>query len=415
MRIDLPYGSATLQFEVPDDNLMGVYPPNHVRGVKDEKAALQHAINQPTGSEPLAQLAKGKKHVVILATDNTRPTKDHIIVPAILQALSEAHIPKDRTKIVIARGQHRRMTAAEIEQKLGKSILDQVQVVQHDPDGPVLNIGTTQRGNRILLNRLVAEADLVVGTGDIVPHSFAGFGGGAKIILPGVCARETTQRNHLYVLEQDTRAGSIDGNAVRAEMEEAAEKAGLDFIVNTVMNHKGEIVKAVAGHPFKAHREGVNAARLMYEVPVPRKADVIVASSSPMDLDFYQASKALEMGESAIRTGGQFILVSPCPDGVGDEDLRSFLRIGSPDDILRALKSVKPEVNLVCGIIAYILTRVKERMNITVISGGLSEREVSEMGLRKEESVQLAIDKALSADDRMIAVFPRGAVTLPKL
>jgi len=415
MKLSIPYGKDMVDFEVPQPNLMGVFLPKNIPGADDESKAIRDALLNPIDSKPLPEIAKRKNRIVIISTDVTRLTKDHLIVPSILKVLAQAGVGEERIEVIIGRGQHREMTEEEVEQKLGRDILDRVTVVQHNPDGSHVDFGATRRSNRVLVNSEVARADLRISTGNIVPHRYAGFGGGAKSILPGVCGRETIYRNHLYVVEGKSRPGVLEDNPIRIEMEEAAAMVGLDFIVNTVMNSEGHIVKVFAGHFLRAHREGARFAKNLLGVQMPSRAEVVVSSGSPMDIDFYQASKALEMGEQAVADGGVYILASPCYEGVGEKDLYRFLTLRSPEEILSELRQPKPSTNLVSGVVAYLMAKMRERVEIVLVSDGLKREQVEAMGFKKADSVQAAVGKSLEkkGKDAQVAVFPQGPITLP--
>lgn len=416
MKLSIPYGKGQIEFEVPKSNLMGVFHPKSVAGVSDEAKAVRDALLNPIECEPLHEIAEGKKRVVIIATDVTRPAKDHVIVPAILDVLMEAGVGEEGIKVIIGRGQHREMTRKEVERKVGKTVHDQVEVVQHNPDTGLVDLGKTRRGNRVLVNKDVVNADLRISTGNIVPHRYAGFGGGGKSILPGVCGRETIYRNHLYVIEGNSGPGVLDGNPIRMEMDEVAATVGLSFIVNTVMNSEGRIANVFAGHFLKAHREGVKFARDLLGVRLPSKAEIVVSSGSPMDINFHQASKALEMGDQAVADGGTFVLASPCYEGVGEKDLYKFLTLKSPEEILSLIKEPRPNTNLVSAVIAYLMAQTRERIEIVCVSDGLRQEQVEAMGFKKTNSVQAAVDKSLERQkDSRVAVFPQGPIALPFL
>jgi len=417
MKVSIPYGKDEVEFEVPESNLMGVFRPRAVPGVDDESKAIYDALLNPIDSRPLQEIAKGKNRVVIITSDVTRPTKDHVMVPPILDVLTRAGVRDEGIKIVIGRGQHREVTQQEIERKLGRTVLDRVTVVQHSPDRNLTDLGTTSKGNRILVNDEVVKAELKISTGNIVPHRYAGFGGGAKSILPGVSGRETIYRNHLYIIEGKSGPGILKDNPIRMEMDEVAGVVGLDFIVNTVMNSEGRIVKAFAGNFLSAHREGVEFAKDLLGVHLPSKAELVVSSGSPMDINFYQASKALEMGDTAVADGGTFILASPCYEGIGEEELYKLLTLKSPEKILNEIRQPKKETNLVSAVIAYLMAQTSKRIRIVWVSDGLEKKQVEAMGFRKAASVQDALNESLEKSERdaRIAVFPKGPITLPLL
>ena len=210
--------------------------------------------------------------------------------------------------------------------------------------------------------------------------------------------------------------GKIEGNPVREEMEEAAKMIGLDFIVNTVMNDKNEIVKVVAGNPVKAHRTGVEICKEIYGVKIPEKADIVIASSHPMDISFYQASKTLEAVGHIIKENSTIIMISPCYEGIGSKDFLDFLGEKTPQDIIKNIKAHK-EKNVVAGVISYLIAKCKEKAKIYLISDGIQDKDVIEMGMLPAKSAQSVINDVLRnyGDEAKILVLPTASITLPLL
>jgi len=190
------------------------------------------------------------------------------------------------------------MSKEEIEKKIGGEVLKRVRVVQHDPDNNLFYLGNTKKGHELWVNKDVVQSEVKISTGSIVPHRYAGYGGGAKSVLPGISSRESIGLNHLQVETGEAALGKIEGNPVREEMEEAAKMIGLDFIVSTVMNDKNEIVKVVAGDPVKAHRTGVKICKEIYGVEIPEKVDIVIDSSHLMDISFLSSFKDFRGGRT---------------------------------------------------------------------------------------------------------------------
>ena len=262
----------------------------------------------------------------------------------------------------------------------------------------------------------MVQAEVKISTGNIVPHRYAGYGGGAKNILPGISSRESIGFNHLYVETGEANLGIMAGNPVREEMEEAAKMIGLDFILNTVMNDKNEIVKVVAGDPRKAHRAGVEICKKIYGVKIPEKADIVIASSYPMDASFYQASKALEAVGHIIKENSTIIMVSPCYEGVGGTDFLDYLKEKSPEKIIKSIK-IHKDRNVVKGVISYLIAKCKEKAKIYLVSEGISNNEIEGMGMFPAKSVQYILDDILPkyGQSAKILVLPNASITLPIL
>lgn len=415
-KILLPYGNNIIPLSIPQKNLIKVCWLKSEPGVKNNIEEIENSIKKPIGSKSISQISKGKNSAVIISTDISRPTPDNLLIPPILNELNKGGISDKNIEVIIARGQHRKMNEEEVKKKVGNEVLKRVKVVQHDPDNNLFYLGNTKRGNALWVNKNVVQAEVKISTGNIVPHRYAGYGGGAKNILPGIASRETIGYNHLYVATGEANLGRIEGNPVREEMEEAAEMIGLCFIVNTVMNDKNEIVKVVAGNPVKAHRVGVGICKKIYGVKIPEKADIVIASSYPMDINFYQASKTLEAVGHIIKDKSVIIMVSPCYEGVGGTDFLDYLKEETPEDIIKSIK-IHKERNIVKGVISYLIAKCKEKAKIYLISEGISNEEVEGMGMFPEKSTQSVLDDILPkyGQDAKILVLPNASITLPLL
>ena len=412
----LPYGKEKMPITIPRKNLLKICLLKETPGVRDNVKAIKEAIKNPISSPTILEITQGKRTAVVICTDITRPTPDQLLIPPILDELNKGGISDKNIKVIIARGQHRKMTEEEVKEKVGEEVFKRVKISQHDPDNNLFYLGKSKRGNELWMNKDVVQADVKISTGNIVPHRYAGYGGGAKSILPGVSSRETIGCNHLYVETGEAALGKTKGNPVREEMEEAAKIIGLDFIVNTVMNDKNEIVKVVAGDPIKAHGTGVEICKKIYGVKIPEKADIVIASSYPMDISFYQASKTLEAVGHIIRENSTIIMISPCYEGIGSKDFLYFLEEKTPQDILKKIKSHK-EKNIVAGVISYLIAKCKEKAKIYLISEGIQDKDVIEMGMLPAKSAQSVVNDVLKSykGEAKILILPTASITLPLL
>ena len=415
-KIVLPYGKDTILIKLPKKNILKICKLKDVPGVEDNIKAIKEAIENPIGSPTIPKIAQGKHTAVVICTDTTRPTPDKLLIPPILNELNKGGISDKNIKVIIAQGQHRKMTEEEVKEKVGTEVLKRVKISQHDPDNNLFYLGKSKRGNELWVNKEVAQADVKISTGNIVPHRYAGYGGGAKSILPGISSRETIGHNHLYVETGEAALGKTEGNPVREEMEEAAKMIGLDMIVNTVMNDKNEIVKVVAGDPIKAHRTGVEICKEIYGVKIPEKADIIIASSYPMDISFHQASKALEAIGHIIKDKSTIILLSPCYEGIGGKDFVDFLKEKTPEVIIKNIKA-HPEKDVVSGVISYLIAKCKEKAKIYLKSEGINDQDIIEMGMLPVKSAQSVLDDVLRkyGDETKVLILPTASITLPLL
>ncbi len=416
-QLEIPYGDGTLRCAVPTANLKGIHVPHKVPPVQNEAAEIQRALTHPIGAPPLQEMARGAERVVIVADDNTRLTPTHIIVPLLLNTLNEAGIPDETVEILIALGTHRKMTEKEIEQKFGSETVRRVPVINHDCNDQELlaDLGTTPGGVSVQVNRRVLEADLVLGVGSIVPHHIPGFSGGAKIIQPGVCGARTTGEVHLLSVRRPTTLLGMVENEVRQEMEAIAERAGLRAILNTILDSEGRLIRAVYGAPRAAFRRGVEASRRVYGVHVPQTTDIVIASSHPCDIEFWQAHKTLYPAQRCVREGGTIIVVTPCPEGLsvthpeiadyaGDrmEEIDAAIRAGEIED-------------LTAGALALAWASVRRHADVHLVSDGISDAVAQSVGFCPHASLQAALDAALERHgrDATISVLPYAPDTLP--
>ena len=317
-RISLPYGKETIEVLAPEAQLIGVYSPKDIPPVADIKAEVRRALANPIGSPSLQDLVRGKKKVVFVADDNTRLTPTDQLIPILLDECNQAGVSDAQITIVIALGTHRFMTQEEIVAKFGAETVRRVQIKNHPykDDAAMVDLGVTDTGGRILINKEVYEADFKIGIGSIVPHHIPGYAGGAKIVQPGVSGEETTAYTHLLSVRAPRSYLGVLENPVRTELDSMARKVGLNTILNTVLNRHGQVVEAFFGDVVEAFRVGVKRAAQVYEVLIPEAADIVLSSSHPCDLEFWQAHKTLYPSDLAVKAGGIIIVVTPCYEGV---------------------------------------------------------------------------------------------------
>lgn len=303
--VQLPYGERQVEVRIPEDNLVGVYSPRDAAPVADVPSEVRRALASPIEAKPLREQARGARNAVLIADDNTRLTPTEVLIPILLDECNAAGIPDAEIRVIIALGTHRFMTDAEILAKFGAETLRRVPVVNHpykDP-GALVDLGTTPNGGRILINRAVVEAEFKLGIGSIVPHHIPGYAGGAKIIQPGVSGEETTAYTHLLSVRAPRSYLGVLENPVRKELDAMARKVGMNTILNTVLNRRGQVVQAFFGDVVEAFRAGVAKSREVYDCPIPEEADIVLSSSHPCDLEFWQAHKTLYPSDLAVKAG----------------------------------------------------------------------------------------------------------------
>jgi nickel-dependent lactate racemase len=416
--ISIPYGDGEKRLEIDDKNLLfSVEAGVPLRpSVKEEQDEVRRAITNPFGTPGLDDLVKPQDEVAILVDDFTRPTPAYKVLPVVLDKLAEIGVPDKNVRIVIARGTHRRLSQADMEQKVGGDVLERFQVKNHENDTNLVPLGKSKRGTPVWINQTVVEADIRIAIGSICAHPVAGYGGGAKIIVPGVAGVETIHINHSLCDHPNVTIGVIDGNPVREDMNDIARIAQLDFIVNTILNPQKEIIRAVAGDVLKAHREGVELYKEIYGAETDEPADIVIIGASPRDATFGHATFALYAGVSMAKAGGTLILVAPCTEGSGSKAGReSFRELATmaPDELMTLIR--RGEVSASGGAFDYCYSRAMNRNRVVLVSDNYSESEARDLGVGYANSVQAAVDNALAdvgADGR-VGVLPVGGLTVP--
>jgi nickel-dependent lactate racemase len=307
------YGDIEKQIDFPEnwDLHFNELSISSTQGEKMVKDALQN----PLGLEPLCKLARSRRNATILVDDLTRPTPSEQILPAILEELQMGGIHQKNIKIIMAIGAHRSLHITDMVKKLGKTVFNKIHVSNHDASRNLEYLGETSHETPIYINNDVVKSDLKIGVGSIIPHPQAGFGGGAKIILPGVAGLKTIKSFHTRFRLQKNRAG-LDRNIATLDIEEAARIVGLDFTVNSVVDGQRDIAKIFAGDPLESHKSGTRFARHFYQTEVPRNTDLLVVNAYPCDTELIQSPKSLWATEM-VKDDCIVLLIDACSEGLG--------------------------------------------------------------------------------------------------
>ncbi|MEM4519535.1 MAG: nickel-dependent lactate racemase [Sulfolobales archaeon] len=403
------------------NNIIYEVGPNNLPSVPDVNKAISEAVKTPIGCKPLSELLRPGMKVVIVADDITRATPRDKILPVLLNELNKAGIPDNDITVVIALGTHRYMTDEEILKCFGREVVRRIKIVNHEwlDNDKLIYVGTTRNGTPVYANKLVYEADFVIGVGSIIPHLYAGYGGGAKIIQPGVCGEKTTAYTHILAALEDPMnlLGNPD-NVVRKEMEEVADVVGLDFIVNVVFNGRGEIVKVVAGDMRKAFREGVKIAETIYKREIPELADVVVVNTYPALIDYWQAIKGFVHSQLGVKEGGTVILYTDCPDRISPIHGKTFEKY--KDATIEYLNKVIKdgvEEDLVGLATVYVHTKYVRRVECICVSKGLTLSDKEVLRFKHADTLLDALKIALTkhGSDAKIGIIHHGGEVYPSL
>ncbi len=415
-RVYFPYGKEYIAQEFGDE-LIGVLESG-INSYDPEKSGdelVLEAMASPVGSPRLCDLAKGKKNVVIIASDHTRPVPSRVIIPKMLEEIRQG-APTCKITILIATGCHRGTSREELVAKFGEDIVNNEEIYVHDCDESdmLVNIGTLPSGGECVINKIACEADLLVSEGFIEPHFFAGFSGGRKSVLPGVCARQTVLANHCseFIDNENCRTGILENNPMHKDMLWAAKQAKLAYIVNVVLNDKKEVIFATAGDCEAAHKCGTDFLRTHCGV-FAREADVVITTNGgyPLDQNVYQAVKGMTAAEATVKKDGVIIMLAKSNDGIGGDHFYHQL-CDEPDIektmalfLSRGRKETVPDQWQ-----TQVLLRVLFHARVIYISD-MADDLVEKMHLIPAHSIEEAIamaKKLLNKDDMKIVAIPDG-------
>jgi nickel-dependent lactate racemase len=422
--ISLPFGDKTVEVVVPDRIIFNgameyIWPADNF-----EELLLQR-IKHPAGCETLGEMISPSEKILILIEDNTRNTPVKKILPVLIDYLKGCGIGPDDIEILTAPGTHRIMTDFEIIEKVGEAVASSIKISQHDfrDSASLVDFGMVKAGAGeipIQVNKKALDADFIIGLGNIVPHCDAGFSAGAKIVQPGICGYTTTAATHVAAALLDEIPLGLVENPCRWGMEKVAKRVGLRFIINTIMNFKNEVIDIVAGDFVKAHRKGAKIAEKAFGVKVPEPADIVIVSSHPADIDYWQAEKGIISAYFAVKEDGFIIYVAPCPEGLehNHPKFREWLKMSYSEacELIREIPLEDETADLVSADLAICNSRVREKANILAVSPGLPETDLKILGYKPFKTVRDALDFALATiPDGTIGILPRGGDCLPVL
>ena len=414
MKLEFGYGNGVQSVEVPEKNLLAVLESNPVAHERRGEDAVRYALDHPIGAPRLCEIVRPGQTVAVVTSDISRPLPSYDVLPAVLDELYAGGIQKEDITVVLALGSHRKHTEEEKRKLVGERCYTEVRCVDSDVDDCV-HMGVTKAGTPVDITRCVAEADVRVCLGNIEFHYFAGYSGGAKAIMPGVSTPAAIQQNHRMMVSNDSCAGKLEGNPVRADIEEAGEICGIDYIVNAVLDEHKHIVYAVAGDVTQAHRVGCAYLDKMYRKKLTQRADIVLVSQggAPKDVNLYQVQKALDNAKHAVRDGGTIILMGACPEGLGSKKFEQWLTSAPTAHSMVDRISQQFELG---GHKAAAIGMVLDRANIDLISE-MDDAFVRSIFLNPQPSAQAAFDAAMEkyGADATVIAMPYGGATLPYL
>jgi len=422
----IPYGKKEIEFRLPETMKADVVTSREQEPLTNFQEAVEEAVAHPLNSEAPRSLVKPRQKVCIVFTDMTRASPDHILVPALLKEVEKAGVSRQDVTILCGTGMHRPSTEEEKAAKLGLEVLKHYRVVDHDATNRkgMVDLGRTETGIPISVNRLAFEADLLMATGVVEPHQYAGYSGGGKTVAIGAGGEPFITFTHgpHMVDHPGTRLGRIEDNPFRRAVEEAARMAGLRFIVNLVQDDRKRPVAAFAGETGATFLKCVEAARRVFEVPISRRYDVAVAGVGyPKDVNLYQASRAVSYlffaPTSVVKEGGVFILPAPMHEGVGEGsgERNFFEKMRSSGDMASLLAQLRRTGYPPGAQRAFIMAKVLEK-NQVVIVGSEKPDVVEQAKMIPRPDMDAAFREAakiVGRQDLDVLIVPHALLTLP--
>lgn len=424
MNYYLNYSGSKIHFSLPSGwNVLSSQDCAKAPVVDDTAKEVERALDHPAGTIPLERLAKPGMKVALLFDDMQRPTPAHFAIPAILNRLNQAGVADERITAICARGSHPMPTQEQIARKVGQEALQRLagRIHIHDSQSPEnVYIGKTRWGTPVEINKYVAEADLVIGIGTCMPHPYAGYSGGCKIIMPGVSSyRSIGDHHYSWLRNRSCQLSVLGGNAWYDENVEFARMAGLKFKVDFLINEADRVIRVFAGDPVEEHRQAAEFASSIYRVPLPKQADIVITSAAPLEIGV-QATKSLLNARLAVKTGGTIIwaaaekqagplmsLIEQMAAAKSANEYHSRLLEGNIPD------SIKP-----FGISFFMLgvpfKELSEQYRVIHMTEGLTREQVQLMNFEYaatlDEAIQLAYNSTPKAD---VTILPSGGTIIP--
>lgn len=422
----LPYGRGQIAFSLPAGLRGTLAESRPMPGLADLGAAVRAALADPLETPPIRALARPGQTVCIVVTDNTRACPDHALVPPLLDELAAAGVRREDITILVACGLHRATTEAEKREKLGDAIVDGYRVVDHDAQAAdeLVELGVFAAGIPGVVSRRAIEADLLIATGVVEPHQYAGYSGGGKTVAIGCGGEATIGVSHGVALLDDpgTRLGNLEGNRFHEAAFAIAERAGLRFVVNVVLNEAGAAVAVRVGAMRPVHAELVALARALYEAPVPRQYDIVIAGVGyPKDVNLYQASRAASYiffaPRPVVRPGGAIVVPAACPEGAGEGagERRFYETLTAAPDMTTLLAEARRAGLRPGEARAFVMAKVLSEVEVVV--AGAEPELIRRAHMTPAPDVESALARLVAqrGSDLDVLVVPHALLTLPAL
>ena len=417
--IALPYGHASLDLHVEEEHLEAVVETRmgELEPDPSEEELVRQALANPIGTPRLRDLARDKDHIVLVTSDHTRAVPSRITLPLELEEIRSSN-PDAQVTILIATGLHRVTTEEEQRRMFGDAIVDNEHIVCNDAFAPTqfTGMGTLPSGASFKVNHLATECDLLICEGFIEPHFFAGFSGGRKSILPGICAEETVKENHSYqaIASPHALTGVLERNPIHEDMVVAARHVGVAFILNVALNANKQVIGAWAGDLEEAHAAGVSYVRQWSQCP-PVTGDIVVTTNGgyPLDQNLYQSPKAVATAEACAGEDGVIIMCCSCLEGMGGSHFEQLIQMGTPEEIDAYLSTIPSKQTIPEQWCPQIYARILHKHRMVLVSQ-LDAETVRRCNMIPAATPDeaLAIARQIKGEDARVVVIPDGVSVL---
>lgn len=433
--IRVPFEKRELALNIPEGwRVISELTPKPLPRIEDLPSALIEGLENPIGRAGLASSGLAGKRIAVIVDDVSRPTPIHLFFHTIFEYLYAHGVRKEDIFIITALGVHRNMTQEEIEKKLGKGNIKGIRWINHDCrdiDGHI-NLGTTKRGTEVLLNRHLKDADLILCVGLIEPHPLLGFGGGLKIILPGLAHEKTIAQNHMQgVSSERFNYIGMSESPMRLDLEEAALMLEKEiFIINAIMNRNLEIARFVCGDPISAHREGIKTSKFINAINILEPADIAIVASNPMNTDLRQGIKCIANTEMSVKEGGLIMALLECTEGMGDitvpsktlplsyELIRLLLKAAGRKKVLWLAGKINKKAGIEERFLLHFSMQIARKNRIFIYSNNLPrgiEKRMKLFRLFSDINEMIKVSRGLVPKSAALYVYPYGGVTYPVL
>lgn len=414
--IDVPYDRKKLRVSLPEKSVAGVLEghQSEFKAEGTQEQLVERALDNPYSSSTLEELCHGKRDIVIISSDHTRPVPSKITMPILLRRIHAA-APQARVRILVATGMHRPSTHEELVDKYGEKIVANEEIVMHvaTDDGAMAKIGALPSGGSCIINRIAAQSDLLLAEGFIEPHFFAGFSGSRKSVLPGIASYKTIMYNHngQFIHDSRSRAGVLAGNQVHKDMMAAAEMANLKFILNVVLNGNHEVIGAFAGDIHDAHEAGCSFVKDLAGVQAV-SCDVAITTNGgyPLDQNIYQAVKGMTAAEATLDEGGVIISIAGCADGHGGEGFYHNIADNDPAEFEQSCITRAKDDTLADQWTAQIFARILAHHPVILVTDLCDHDMIRAMHMTPASTVDeaIAIARGIKGQNAKFAIIPDG-------